>query len=132
IWTYSPQKRQAGSAFALRYILLLRSCTLMDAFIISSVPPVLIEELPTAGFLRSTGVTPPPSYYEPLRHPLIVGRFPGSTGYTAYPASAVFTTGRGGLLQLLDASLSPCCRYHPAGAARRFSQRATFCVAFTP
>src|SRR6266513_4357113 len=37
-WTYSPQKRQDGSAFALTYSLRLRSCKSMDAFIISSLP----------------------------------------------------------------------------------------------
>src|SRR5262249_55770163 len=37
-WTYSPQKRQEGSAFALTYSLRLRSCKSMDAFIISSLP----------------------------------------------------------------------------------------------
>src|SRR6516225_8246937 len=30
-WTYRPQKRQDGSAFALTYILRLRSCKSMDA-----------------------------------------------------------------------------------------------------
>src|ERR1700730_897824 len=37
-WTYRPQKRQDGSAFALTYILRLRSCKPMDAFVISSLP----------------------------------------------------------------------------------------------
>src|SRR6266403_325294 len=37
-WTYSPQKRQDGSAFALTYSLRLRSCKSMDAFVISSLP----------------------------------------------------------------------------------------------
>src|SRR3954469_7105890 len=37
-WTYRPQKRQDGSAFALTYILRLRSCKSMDALIISSLP----------------------------------------------------------------------------------------------
>src|SRR5689334_9051375 len=37
-WTYSPQKRQDGSAFALTYSLRLRSCKSMDAFIIASLP----------------------------------------------------------------------------------------------
>src|SRR5271166_2591923 len=37
-WTYRPQKRQDGSAFALTYILRLRSCKSMDAFVISSLP----------------------------------------------------------------------------------------------
>src|SRR6266480_585913 len=32
MWTYRPQKRQVGSAFALTYILLLRSCKLMGVF----------------------------------------------------------------------------------------------------
>src|SRR5499433_1360233 len=30
------------------------------------------------------------------------------------PCSGDFSPGRGGLLQLLGASLSPCCRFHPA------------------
>ena len=30
------------------------------------------------------------------------------------PCSADFAPGRGGLLQLLGMSLSPCCRFHPA------------------
>src|SRR5450759_2021514 len=30
------------------------------------------------------------------------------------PCSGDFSPGRGGLLQLLGMSLSPCCRYHPA------------------
>ena len=34
-WTYSPQNRQDGSAFALTYILRLRSCKSMDAFLSS-------------------------------------------------------------------------------------------------
>jgi hypothetical protein len=37
-WTYKPQNRQVVSAFALTYILRLRSCKLMDAFVISSSP----------------------------------------------------------------------------------------------
>jgi len=38
--------------------------------------------------------------------------------------------GRGGLLQLLSVSLSPCCRSHPAGVTRRVSQDATGHAAF--
>src|SRR5262245_12304188 len=37
-WTYRPQKRQDGSAFALTYSLRLRSCKSLDAFVISSLP----------------------------------------------------------------------------------------------
>ena len=62
-WTYSPQKRQVGSAFALTYRLLLRSCKLMGAFVISPLPPVLLELLQTAGLLRSTDITPLHRYY---------------------------------------------------------------------
>src|SRR5215469_12879830 len=109
MWTYSPQKRQVGSAFALTYILLLRSCKLMGAFIISPLPPVCWSSCTTAGPLRSTGVTPLRRYYWPLRHPLAVHRFPGVTGYTAF-CSTDFSMGRGGLLQLLAVSLSSCRR----------------------
>ena len=37
-WTYNPQNFQDVSAFALTYILRLRSCKSMDAFVISSLP----------------------------------------------------------------------------------------------
>src|ERR1035437_10094957 len=50
---YSPQKRQAGSAFALTYRLLLRSCRLMGAFVISPLPSMLLESPQTARSLRS-------------------------------------------------------------------------------
>jgi hypothetical protein len=35
----------------------------MGAFVISPLPPVLLEPLQTAGPLRSTDVTPLPRYY---------------------------------------------------------------------
>jgi hypothetical protein len=87
--TYSPQNRQAGSAFALRYILRRRSRRLMGAFVISPLLPVLPEEAQTAGSLCSTVVTPLHRSYGPLRHPLLFGRFPGVTGYTAYLAPPI-------------------------------------------
>src|ERR1019366_206722 len=34
IWTYKPQKRHDGSAFALTYMFLLRSCKLIGVFVI--------------------------------------------------------------------------------------------------
>ena len=52
------------------------------------------------------------------------------SGYTTYLASADFAAGRGGSLQLLSVSLSPCCRSHPAGVVRRVSQSATGHTAF--
>src|SRR5271157_736073 len=103
----------------------------MGAFVISPLPLVSTEELRNS------------------RAPLLRGRYPvsslprarpppsrlGSTsrGHRLYdlPCSTDFSVGRGGLLQLLDASLSPCRRYHPAGGDRRFSQPATNPAAFT-
>src|SRR3974377_1086153 len=76
-WTYKPQKRQDVSAFALTYSLRLRSCKLMDAFVISSLPSRLKETLQTAGPPRSADVTPLHRSYGPIRHPLVVNRFPG-------------------------------------------------------
>ena len=99
-----------GSAFPVAYSLRLRSCSWMGAFLRAPLPPVLSEELRTAGLLRSTDITPLQRYYEPIRHPLVVSRLPGAAGYTAYPASADFAAGRGGLLQLLAVSLPPCRR----------------------
>src|SRR5215813_3773364 len=75
--TYSPQNRQDVSAFALTYILRRRSCKSLDAFISSSLPSLWSETLQTAGPLCSTVVTPLHRYYEPVRHPLVFGRFPG-------------------------------------------------------
>src|SRR3954454_20372587 len=76
-WTYSPQKRQDGSAFALTYRLLLRSCKMMGAFVISPLPPFLLEPLQTAGSLRSTDIAPLPRSYRPGRIPLAFHRLPG-------------------------------------------------------
>ena len=52
------------------------------------------------------------------------GDFPVDRLYNLL-ASADFAAGRGGFLQLLRVSLSPCCRSHPAGVYRRVSQTAT-------
>src|SRR5277367_6224842 len=88
-WTYRPQKRQDGSAFALTYILRLRSCKSMDAFIISSLPSPMLETLQMAGPLRSTDIAPLHRYCGPSRHPLVFGRLPGFAGYTAYLAPPI-------------------------------------------
>jgi hypothetical protein len=110
-------------------MLLLKSCKLMGAFVITTPASLLLEQLQTAGLLRSTEVTPLLRYYEPVRDPLVFHRFPGVSGYTAF-CSADFATGRGGLLQLLSVSLPSCCRFHPARVARRVSQLATIHAAF--
>src|SRR5262249_35618682 len=90
-WTYKPQNRQAGSAFALRYILRLRSCSLIGAFVISLLPSMLSENYSTVRSLRSAGISLRLRSYEPLRHPLLFARFPGVTGYTAYLAPRIST-----------------------------------------
>src|SRR4029450_980492 len=81
--------------------------------------PLLHGHYPASALLRT-----PPS---PSRLRLI-SRW---TGYTTYLASADFAAGRGGSLQLLRVSLSPCCRSHPAGGVGRVSQSATAHTAFT-
>src|ERR1700730_16112128 len=88
-WTYKPQNRQDVSAFALTYSLRLRSCKLMDAFVISSLPSRLKEPLQTEGPPCSPDVTPLHCSYGPIRHPLVVDRFPGYAGYTIYPAPVI-------------------------------------------
>jgi hypothetical protein len=84
------------------------------AFIIAPLPPMLPEEAQTAGSLCSANITSRLRSYGPLRHPLLFGRLPGVFRLYDLPCSAAFATGGGGLLQLLSASSSPCCRYHPA------------------
>src|SRR5262249_31200506 len=105
-------------------------CRSMGVFIIPPLPPVLSEELRTAGPLRSTGVTPLRRYYGPLRHPLAVGRLPGGAGYTAYPASALSGRDEEGFS---SCSMCPCRRAaatHPAGATRPVNRLATGHAAF--
>src|SRR5260370_40858662 len=111
MWTYSPQKRQAGSAFALMYRLLRRSCTLMGVFVISPVPPVLLESLLTAGSLRSMAITPLPSYYGPLRHPLAFHRFPGFARYAVSLLPPSFMAGRRRVPPVHHLSLLRCRPY---------------------
>src|SRR6266436_5139954 len=63
--------------------------------------PLLHGHYPASLLLRTR---PPPSRRRPI-----------SRGHRLYDrlASADFAAGRGGLLQLLDASVSPCCRSQP-------------------
>ena len=100
----------------------------MGAFIIHPCLPSS-ESLQAAGPLRSTDITPLHCYYWPLRHPLVFHRFPGDASYTV-SCSADFSPGRVGLLQLLNVSLSSCCRYRPARVSRRISQFASVHTAF--
>jgi hypothetical protein len=86
----------------------------------NSRAPSLHGHYPASSLLRTP---PPPSRLRPTPR---VRRLYG------LPASADFATGRGGLLQLLHTSWSPCCRSHPAGGHRRPSQPATAPAAFAP
>lgn len=91
---------------------------------------MLSEELRTAGFLRSTDVTPLRRYCEPLRHPLVVSRFPGAAGYTAYPASALSGRDEEGFSSCSMCPGSRAVANHPAGATRRVDRSATCRAAF--
>src|SRR5215469_669035 len=92
--TYSPQNRQAASAFALRYILRRSSCRPMGAFVISPLPHLLVggstdSRVPLLDGHCSVSLllrTPPPP--SPLR--------PLSRGHRLYdlPCSAAFAGGR--------------------------------------
>ena len=57
---------------------------------------------------------------------------PTSRGCRLYglPCSGDFSPGRGGFLQLLSMSLSPCCRFHPAKVSSRVGQISAVHVAF--
>src|SRR5689334_23226673 len=102
----------------------------MGVFIIPPLPPLLSEELRTAGPLRSAGITPPQRYYGPLRHPVVVSRLPGAAGYTAYPASALSGRDEEGFS---SCSMCPGCRAvanHPAGVSRPVQRLTTGYTAF--
>src|ERR1700694_2254879 len=129
-WTYSPQNRQDGSAFALTYSLRLRSCKSMDAFVISSLPSPMLETFTNGRVPSLRGhysassllrTQPPPSRLWPT------SRFRRLYGL---PCSDDFAPGRGGLLQLLSMSLSPCCRFHPAEVNIRIGQSSAAHAAF--
>src|SRR4051794_39138988 len=102
----------------------------MGVFIISPLPPLLSEELRTAGPLRSTDVTPSQRYYEPLRHPLVVSRLPGAAGYTAYPASALSGRDEEGFSRCSTCPGRRAVANHPAGATRRVDRFAPGRTAF--
>src|SRR5262245_31592545 len=102
----------------------------MGVFIIPPLPPMLSEECRTARLLPSTAITPLPRYYEPIRHPLVVSRFPGVTGYTAYPASALSGRDEEGFSSCLMGPGARAVANHPAGVTRRVNRFATSHAAF--
>src|SRR4029077_6664646 len=128
-WTYSPQKRQDGSAFALTYSLRLRSCKSMDAFVISSLPSLCWRRCKWQGplaprtLLRFIATTDPAATFSSS------AAFPCCRLYDL-PCSGDFSPGRGRLLQFLAMSLSPCCRFHPAEMNSRVGQCSAVHAAF--
>src|SRR3981189_1518768 len=126
---YSPQKRQDGSAFALTYILRLRSCKSSDAFIISSLPSPMLETLQMAGPLCSTDITPLHHCYGPVRLPLVFGRLPGFAGYTAYLAPAISRWDEEGLSSCLAC---PCHRAVASTPPRRSAVSVRFRLFMLP
>jgi hypothetical protein len=61
----------------LASILRRRSCSFMGVVVIAPLPPMLSKALRPVGSLGSTGITPLPPYYGPLRPPRVFGCFPG-------------------------------------------------------
>src|ERR1019366_9030216 len=130
-WTYTPQKRQDGSAFALTYILRLRSCKSMDAFIISSSPSLGRSHYKWQGpfaprtLLRFIATSDPSATLSsstdfpgsPVIRPTLLRRFLAGTR-RASPVSSM--------------SLSPCCRFHPAEVNNRVGQSSAIHAAFAP
>src|ERR1700726_2674878 len=100
-----------------------RLCHLVLAFpyvgdIANGRAPSLRGHYSASSLLRTQ---PPPSRLRPTSR---FGRLYG------LPCSGDFSLGRGGLLQLLGMSLSPCCRFHPAKVSSRVSQISAVHVAF--
>ena len=108
--TEALARRQGRSAFLLPYSSDLRSCRLLDAFIISSLPHCLDQDFLCSKAPSLHGRCPLHRYYGPSRHPLAFHRLPGCRQLYGLTCSVDFSTGRGGLLQLLSMPLSPC---HP-------------------
>src|ERR1035437_8755600 len=97
----------------------------MGAFVISPLPPLLLESWQTAGPLCSADITPLPRYYGPLRHPLVFHRFRDGTRRVSPVAQHALVT----VLPLLPRrSVSPhqsvcddpcCLRPEAGGSASR-------------
>ena len=126
----SRQKRQDGSAFALTYRLLLRSCKLMGAFVISPLPPLLLEPLQTAGLFALRALL------RFLATTDLADSLSSSTDFPVlpvilFPCLADFATGRGGFLQLLSMTLSPCCPFQPRRSVSQLQSFATLHAAFS-
>ncbi len=115
---YSTSSSQM-SAFALRYILFLRSCRPMDGFIIPSLPPLWSEKRQQQGAFaprelpRLNATTRPSATLSSSTHfpvlpvigPTLLRQFPAGTRRAS---------------PVLGLSLSSCHRYHPAEVGRPY------------
>jgi len=124
---------RSPAQFSLRrgaYLLCFWSCKSPGAFIMTPLPPILSEELQTAGPLGSAGITPPHSYFGPIRLPLAFGPFPGVPGYTAYLAPPISRRDEEGLSSCLARPCHHAVDNHPAGVSHRISLIAMSHAAF--
>ena len=105
----SCQKLIGPSAFALAYRLLLRSCKLLGAFLISPLPPFCWNRYKQQGSLAPRAL---PRFFTTMSPSETLSSSTAFLGAPVIrlPCSAAFATGRGGFLQLLRVSLPSCCR----------------------
>ena len=94
------------------------------------LPPFLLEKLPTAGPLRSPGITPVLLYYGPIRHPLAFNPFPSVTGYRAYLSPVISPWGEEGFSSCLACPCHHAVATTPPEWVSRFSQSSTAHTAF--
>jgi len=131
MWTYSPQKRQARSAFALMYRLLLRSCKLMVSLSYHPCLPFCWSHCKQQGpfaprplrRFAATAGPPPPSRLPP---------FSWVRQLYGFLASAIFHNGTRRASPVARHGLITCCPYHPAGVSCRLGQPAPCHAAFAP
>jgi hypothetical protein len=77
----------------------------------------VVQGLPPVGRLRSTGITPPPRYCTPIRHPLAFGPLPGVAGYRASLAPGISPRGETGFSSCLARPCPHAVATHPAEVA---------------
>ena len=102
----------------------------MDAFVISSLPLRVDEEIPSAGSLRSTSVTQLHRYYGPIRHPHASVPFPGVVGYRKGLAPRISPRGVEGFSSCFTCPCHRATVEHPAGVDWRLGQIAPAHAAF--
>ncbi len=90
----------------------------MDAFVISSLPLRVDEEIPSAGSLRSTSVTRLRSYYGPIRHPHASAPLPGVVGYRNGLPPRISPRGMEGFSSCFTCPCHRATVVYPAGVGR--------------